>query len=191
MISFEDLKIYCKNKHFSLSENAETIYESIKRRRGMCPCRVDEVMCPCPDHLDEIDDVGHCKCNLFVRTYYDPFPKFRRKYPDLFDIGGYFISFGFGPGWEHIVDLACSRIQRENEKFKPEDRMKIVQVKEKFGGLRLYTNMYTDETEKIIDIAERAAAETCENCGSKEDVSAKGGWIKTYCAKCHEALGRK
>ena len=40
-----------------------------------CPCRVvsgdkekdREIVCPCIFHLDEIKDMGHCHCNLFVK----------------------------------------------------------------------------------------------------------------------------
>lgn len=40
-----------------------------------CPCRVvggnkekdKEIICPCIFHMDEIKDMGHCHCNLFVK----------------------------------------------------------------------------------------------------------------------------
>lgn len=67
MFSFEDLKKYTEGKHFKLSEHAERIYVAIERRNGYCPCRIEEEMCPCGDHLWEIEKDGHCKCNLFVR----------------------------------------------------------------------------------------------------------------------------
>jgi hypothetical protein len=191
MISYEDLEKYCVGKHFNLSNKAPKIYMAIKRRNGNCPCRVEEVMCPCPEGEEEIRFDGKCKCGLFVSKYYDPFPKFQKKYPNLFDIGGYFISFGFGEGWEPIVDEALQKIQKLNEELDEGHKIKIVQVKEKFGGLRIYTNFYTDATSEIIEAAERQAADTCENCGSTEQVTAKGGWIKNYCTKCHEQFERK
>jgi len=184
MISFEDLQTYCEGKCFKLSPHAEKIYEAIKRRNGCCPCRVEEVMCPCPDHLDELLENDKCTCNLFVSSYYDPYPKFSRRYPDLFDIGGYFISFGFDKGWESIVDKAMSKLD------KLDHPVKIIQVKEKFGGLRIYTDTFTDAANNIITDAEEEASQTCERCGSTKNVSAKGHWIKTYCDLCHKKMGR-
>ncbi len=40
-----------------------------------CPCRVvsgdkemdKEIICPCIFHKDEIKEMGHCHCNLFVK----------------------------------------------------------------------------------------------------------------------------
>jgi len=40
-----------------------------------CPCRVvtgnkeedKKIVCPCIYHLQEIKDMGHCKCTLFVK----------------------------------------------------------------------------------------------------------------------------
>jgi len=111
---------------------------------------------------------------------YDPFPIFKEKYPGLFDTEtwGNFISFGFEKGWEEIVDKACEQL------WFLEDVI-VVQVKEKFGGLRIYTNFYTEEVKNIISAAEVTASRTCEFFGSIEKVSAKGDWIKTLCEKCH------
>ena len=40
-----------------------------------CPCRIitgkkeedTKIICPCVYHKDEIKEMGHCHCNLFVR----------------------------------------------------------------------------------------------------------------------------
>ena len=66
MLSYEDLERYCEGKCFKLSDQSKVIYEAIKERGGNCPCRLTNVMCPCPDHLEEINADGKCKCNLFV-----------------------------------------------------------------------------------------------------------------------------
>lgn len=58
----------------------------------------------------------------------------------------------------------------------------IAQVKEKFGGLRFYTNGTSDDVHKIIRWGEEKSYTICEACGSKQDVSqTKGGWITTLC----------
>lgn len=67
------------------------------------------------------------------------------------------------------------------------------QVKEKFGGLRFYTSgsgvslATADKVFKLIDIAEDESYETCEQCGTKENVSQnKHGWIFTLCDDCRQ-----
>jgi len=67
MVTLEGLKEYCEGKDFELSEHAEKIYEALQRRDGNCPCRVENHQCPCVYHLKEIEDKGHCHCNLFIK----------------------------------------------------------------------------------------------------------------------------
>ena len=54
------------------------------------------------------------------------------------------------------------------------------QVKEKFGGLRFYTNGYTDEIGGMIRMAESMSYRTCEVCGNPGR-SNHHGWISTLC----------
>jgi hypothetical protein len=54
------------------------------------------------------------------------------------------------------------------------------QVKEKFGGLRFYTNGYTDVINGMIRMAESMSYRTCEVCGSPGR-SNHYGWISTLC----------
>ncbi len=64
-----------------------------------------------------------------------------------------------GEGWGNIVTNAVTYIEKHGGH--------IMQVKEKFGGLRIYT--YGGDYEAIdtvVRIAENNAAETCERCGA-------------------------
>jgi hypothetical protein len=54
------------------------------------------------------------------------------------------------------------------------------QVKEKFGGLRFYTNGFTDTIDGMIRMAESMSYRTCEVCGSPGR-SNNHGWISTLC----------
>jgi len=84
-----------------------------------------------------------------------------------------------GEGWKPIVKKAV--VQLKSIGYDSE----ISQIKEKFGGLRIYLNTYCPEAERIIMQAERMAANTCEQCGSHTGVSTSGpGWIKTLCCVC-------
>ena len=68
--------------------------------------------------------------------------------------------------------------------------IQILQVKEKFGGLRFYTAYVTGIDEKVratlddmIREAEEQAEQTCEICGAPGRPR-EGGWIKTLCDAC-------
>ena len=82
-----------------------------------------------------------------------------------------------GDGWYNIIDNLCSNLS---------ETVVASQVKEKFGGLRFYIWNGTDEDYDFIDKAERESIETCENCGSKEAVSATEGWISMLWKNCME-----
>lgn len=69
---------------------------------------------------------------------------------------------------------------------------RVVQVKEKFGSLRFYTNYTTDKISKIIDKAESDSYSICEECGLPSDPEiyhkGDGGWIYNRCSKCLESI---
>ena len=83
--------------------------------------------------------------------------KIRAQYPDLF---GERCRNDTPDGWQDIITDMCSRLSAVD------DLSPIVQIKEKFGGLRVYFNTVTpDAAEAIIADAERACEETCDICG--------------------------
>jgi hypothetical protein len=60
----------------------------------------------------------------------------------------------------------------------------ICQVKEKWGGLRFYTNGLTDKQSYIINKYEKLSYDTCESCGSTEHIGQTDGWVSTLCINC-------
>lgn len=60
----------------------------------------------------------------------------------------------------------------------------LLQVKEKFGGLRFYVGASSEEVERRIKQAEDESYRTCEDCGAPGKVRSVG-WIKTRCDACH------
>ena len=83
-----------------------------------------------------------------------------------------------GPGWEGIVRPLIDRAVAEG--------IEILQVKEKFGGLRFYVGSAPQEFYDAADAAEVQSLKTCEFCG--QPGTPKGrvgrGWIKTLCEPC-------
>ena len=63
---------------------------------------------------------------------------------------------------------------------------KVVQVKEKFGTLRYYTQ--DENRENIVELIEDAIEEsaiTCETCGEPGKIYDQG-WVHVKCEKCEE-----
>ena len=90
-----------------------------------------------------------------------------------------------GDGWFDIISTLCENIQKYvDETGCPQ--VEAVQVKEKFGGLRFYVYNSDDFVENLINQAETESYQTCERCGTKNDVITKGSWITTLCGSCRK-----
>jgi len=101
-------------------------------------------------------------------------------------------------GWYEILSNVCWMIRQhednkrwrkkyleENdpEKLAAEPEyfpVKFDQVKEKYGGLRLYFSGGDDYVEGLVSMAEAMSYYMCEICGNKGEAN-KGGWISVRC----------
>jgi hypothetical protein len=140
------------------------------------------------------------------------YPKiFRDRHSDVRETA---MSFGIecDDGWYTLLDNACYLIQNHIDR-KRADRARIlqivrrngvlsewqkevaetkaprqlvaVQVKEKFGSLRLYTFGGDDYTDGVERMAESMSAHTCEGCGNLGSMN-RDGWIKCLCPSCRK-----
>lgn len=57
----------------------------------------------------------------------------------------------------------------------------IIQVKEKWGGLRIYTDYYVREIEDVIQTVGQESLSVCEICGASAALVRKGTWYQTRC----------
>lgn len=89
-------------------------------------------------------------------------------------------NFGVGDGWRELVEQLCYDLK--------DFPIEVVQVKEKFGGLRFYIDTKSDEiydkATKIIHEAEAKSFVICENCGMHGNLRNKHGWLTTLCSTC-------
>lgn len=94
--------------------------------------------------------------------------------------------FGFecGDGWYHLLDSLMGNIQsyldwknREEEVVK---QVVLLQVKEKFGGLRFYFDGGDSYILGLASLAESVSTHTCETCGNLAKTRS-GGWVRTLC----------
>lgn len=93
-------------------------------------------------------------------------------------------------GWLSLLDPIYYFIKSYNSSHS--EHIEVLQIKQKFGGLRIYTNFHTEELDKLIEEAEKKAYNTCEWCGSTKNVTTKpkrvSGWILTLCEKCRQQM---
>lgn len=130
------------------------------------------------------------------------------KYPKIFvpykGNPGYVNYSGVPDSWIPTIDMLCRLIQNridkttriKNPNFDPLDsnskmyidgkldQVVCSQIKEKFGELRFYTFGNDDYVQGLIDFARELLWNTCENCGSNENIQTTKGWISRKCKKC-------
>jgi hypothetical protein len=133
--------------------------------------------------------------------------KLYEKYPQLFSNRTKSpmescMSFGIecNNGWYELLSSICWRISQHEKTIestkrifedKPEQikeeleyyPVKFDQIKEKFGGLRVYFTGGDDYVEGVIGMAEEYSYKVCEVCGNSGKPN-KGGWITTLCDSC-------
>lgn len=77
-----------------------------------------------------------------------------------------------GPGWGELVEECFNTCVQHD--------VSVVQVKEKFGGLRFYVGSAPKSVYDVIDECERRSYTICEQCGESGKPRV-GGWTKTLC----------
>jgi len=91
-----------------------------------------------------------------------------------------------GKGWSPLINKAVKLIQEEVSTWPDAQYFQITQIKEKFGGLRIYLSGYNDVLESIIKEACDEAWKTCELCGEPGVLGEEGRWLQTLCEKCRK-----
>ena len=88
-----------------------------------------------------------------------------------------FWGFECNDGWFSLIESLCRTVKRY------EGKVQIIQVKEKFGGLRFYVSGGDEFLRGAITFAENFSYKVCEDCGS-EGAPNDEGWISTLCGPC-------
>lgn len=104
-------------------------------------------------------------------------------------------------GWYDLLSAVCWRIfqhekniadriairnkhSKENDKsdldYQP---VKFDQIKEKYGGIRIYYSGGDDYINGVVSLADEMSYKICEVCGNSGKPN-KGGWITTLCDSC-------
>jgi hypothetical protein len=89
-------------------------------------------------------------------------------------------GFECSDGWFDLISTLCESINRELE-YDKELKVSVVQVKEKFGGLRFYTHGGNPKVDGMITLAETLSYRICETCGNKGEIRQDRAWWRTLC----------
>lgn len=88
-----------------------------------------------------------------------------------------------GLGWSALLRQGFDRALRNGWDGR------VVQIKEKFGGLRWYTEPAPDAVLRIVEAVEFASTFLCEFCGAAGRLRGKESgrrWLKTVCDGCQK-----
>jgi hypothetical protein len=120
------------------------------------------------------------------------------NYPQLFELiklenKKCSTNFGImrGDGWLDLLESLCRQIQchvdvesKKNEKY---EIAKFLQIKEKFGALRVYVKSNDPYVHGLIRMAEAISVKMCQLCGSPGKLKT-AGWMKVRCENCNESV---
>lgn len=102
------------------------------------------------------------------------------KYPEVYAQDFYFQC---NDGWFKIVDELSAKLAKLG--------VQVVQVKEKFGGLRVYLDVTAPGAYELIHEAEQKSFVTCEFCGEPGKLGKSGYWQSTLCDKHREEENKR
>ena len=72
-------------------------------------------------------------------------------------------------------------------RVKNHEKIRLKQVKQKFGKMRIYVNYYIPYIHGILSISESVSGMICERCGTTTGVTTNSkGWMNTLCHSCRK-----
>jgi hypothetical protein len=124
-----------------------------------------------------------------MRNYQQWVKFLTNKYPEMIKSDK---VIDVGDGWMNLVKLCCERLYNTKITYNEthDDKIEfpiIVQVKQKFGGLRFYfdcNDKIKDELEHAISFAESLSFKICEDCGRSGKTRQEKPWVQTLCDNC-------
>jgi hypothetical protein len=88
-------------------------------------------------------------------------------------------------GWKKAFGkMLCEELRNELVKYHAMSSYKILQVKEKYGGLRWYDVGSVGNTTKIIDAYSHLSENICIVCGKPDVPMINDGWMSPWCFDC-------
>ena len=98
------------------------------------------------------------------------------------------IPWECGKGWWPMIEKVASAIDSFNAAHL-DSPAEVSQIKQKFGGLRIYHHNAPEDIRQLIDKAIEASWHTCEKCGSTTGVTTNlEGYRLTLCPDCRKEI---
>lgn len=100
------------------------------------------------------------------------------------------IYFECGKGWERIINECLDEMEETTYA-----KIDILQIKEKYGTLRIYFEVTANDQEESLDLLnsvvskyETLSGHICELCGEFDTAKLRerSSWFKTLCDTCAE-----
>jgi len=67
--------------------------------------------------------------------------------------------------------------------------VRLNQIKEKWGSLRIYYDGGNETIKNYVEFAEAMSNSMCEVCGSTKNIQkTSDGWVRTICTECYEPI---
>ena len=88
-------------------------------------------------------------------------------------------ALAFGEQFLSDMDSAIKTLSQEEQ-----GSFAILQIKEKFGILRVYVNFRNKNIQNVLDTYEDISEKTCIRCGSSATHTTTCGWIIPLCDNC-------
>lgn len=126
---------------------------------------------------------------------YDKYPKLfaQKELPNRLSAMCYGICTN--DGWYNILNAMCFTIQQHIDRKQRDNpdypQTEFTQIKEKFGGLRVYCDHADETTYAVIRMAESMANVTCEDCGKPGKNKSYRSWYITLCEGCGTEYEKK
>ena len=79
-----------------------------------------------------------------------------------------------GQGWASLIHEVFDYMEQNQV------HSKVIQVKEKFGGLRVYTDVMHEGLDAVIRSTGKKSFSICEDCGASGALR-EGSWYRTLC----------
>ena len=99
--------------------------------------------------------------------------------------------FDLEDGWRKAFgDDLCKELDAAIKEDKCEDTFEFVQIKEKFGALRLYAWGYGKKVGEVLAKYEELSKYICGHCGQPATRISKG-WIYPFCDPCVDKVHQK
>jgi len=139
-----------------------------------------------------------------IESYPDQIDSLITKYPVVFKNLDTTMFHSLPSGWYWIADKLCADLTpileealKANPDTPEEPLFSVLQIKEKFGGLRFYYMMNTNnddlyrKVQSLVDHAEDASYETCQVTGKPGVLSKHRSHYMTLCEESRESMGYK